>query len=90
MLEIKNSLDWPKVESEIRRLGNILPIFDSDTKRVIKHVSQMITELSKLEVEARNTKSKSCIVKCNEQAKKINEELKQIQKIHLMSVLSRQ
>jgi len=89
MLEIKNSLDWPKVESEIRKLGNMMPIFEADTKRVIKHVSQMITELSKLEVEARNTKSKSTIKRCEEKASKINEELKQIQKFHLMSMLSR-
>jgi hypothetical protein len=89
MIEIKNSLDWPKAESEIRKLGNMMPIFESDTKRVIKHVSAMITELSKLEVDARYTKSKSSIAKCQEQATKINQELKQIQKIHLMSVLSR-
>lgn len=88
-MEIKNSLDWPKVESEIRKLGNMMPIFQLDTKRVIKHVSEMVTELSKLEVQARNVRSKSSIAMCQAQANKINEELKQIQKIHLMSVLSR-
>lgn len=89
MLEIKNSLDWPKAEAEIRKLGNLMPIFESDIKRLTHNISIMITELSKLEVEARNTRSRSAVFKCEEKAKSINEELKKIHKFHLMSLLSR-
>lgn len=88
MLEIKTSLDWSKIETEIRKLGNMLPMFDGDVKRILNHVSTMIKELSQLEVHARNTKSRSSIRDCESKVHKINEELKQIQKFHLMSMLS--
>ena len=88
MLEIKSSLDWAKTETELRKLGNMLPMFKADIKRIIDHVGDMVRELSQLEVEARNTRSRSLAAKCESKAAKINEELKQIQKFHLMSMLS--
>ncbi len=89
MLEISNSLDWPKIEKELRHLGNMMPIFESDTKRLIHNISHMVTELSTLEVTARNTKSKSSIARCQEKAKEIKQEIKKFEKFHLMSMLSR-
>jgi len=89
MLTIKQSLDWPSVESELRKLGNMMPMFNHDTRRFINRIGEMVSELSKLEVEARRTHSKYSIDRCKHQADRINEELKQVHKIHLMSVLSR-
>lgn len=89
MLEIKSSLDWAKTETEIRKLGNMLPMFDGDVKRIINRVSIMVKELSQLEVEARNTRSKSLTAQCQNKAAKINEELKQVQKFHLMAMLTK-
>jgi hypothetical protein len=88
MLEIKTSLDWSKTETEIRKLGKLLPMFDADVKRILNHISTMIRELSQLEVEARNTRSPSAQRLCSQKVAKINEDLKQIQKFHLMSTLS--
>lgn len=88
MLEIKSSLDWSKTETEIRKLGKLLPMFDADVKRILNHISTMIRELSQLEVEARGTRSPSAQRLCSQKVTKINEELKQIQKFHLMSTLS--
>lgn len=88
MLEIKTSLDWSKTETEIRKLGRLLPMFEADVKRILNHVSTMVKELSQLEVEARSTRSPSAQRLCIQKATKINEELKQIQKFHLMSTLS--
>ena len=88
MLEIKTSLDWAKTETELRKLGNMMPLFRADITRIINHVSEMVKELSQLEVHARSTKSRLSICNCESKAKKINEELKQIQKFHLMSMLS--
>lgn len=88
MLEIKTSLDWAKTEVELRKLGKLLPMFDADVKRILTRISAMVKELSQLEVEARNTRSVSSQKMCIQQATKINEELKQIQKFHLMSTLS--
>ena len=89
MLEIKNSLDWPRVETEIRRLKKTVPMFEADLIRLSKHIGSLVTELSQLEVTARSTRSRSVTDDCSKKVAKINEELKQIQKFHLMSVLSR-
>jgi archaellum component FlaC len=89
MLEIKNSLDWPKVETEIRRLKKTVPMFEADIKRVSNYINSLVTELSQLEVKARSTRSRSVTDDCSKKVAKINEELKQIQKFHLMAVLSR-
>ena len=89
MLEIKNSLDWPRVETEIRRLKKTVPMFEADLIRLSKHIGSLVTELSQLEVTARSTRSRSVTAECDKKVSKINEELKQIQKFHLMSVLSR-
>ena len=89
MLQIKTSLDWSKVETEIRKLGSLLPEFDQDIKRIRNNVNTLVKELSQLEVEARSSRSRSMIDKCNKKAERINEELKQVQRFHLMSLLSR-
>ena len=89
MLQIKTSLDWSLVETQIRKLGSSLPEFDQDIKRIGNRIHDMIRELSQLEVEARSTRSRSAVDKCNKKADKINEELKLFQRFHLMSLLSR-
>jgi hypothetical protein len=89
MLEIKNSLDWPGVETEIRKLKKTVPMFEADIKRVSNYIGGLVTELSQLEVKARSTRSRSVTEDCSKKVSKINEELKQIQKYHLMAVLSR-
>jgi hypothetical protein len=88
MLSIKSSLDWAKTETEIRKLGRMLPMFEGDIKRILTGISMMVKELSQLEVEARSTRSRAAQETCNQKVFKINEELKQIQKFHLMSMLS--
>lgn len=89
MQQIKTSLDWAKTETELKKLGRMLPMFEADIKRIINHVSDMVRELSQLEVEARNTRSKSLVAKCDSKAARINEELKQVQKFHLMAMLTK-
>ena len=89
MLEIKTSLDWSKTETEIRKLGRMLPMFDGDVKKILNRVNDMVRELSQLEVEARGTRSPSAQRLCSQKVAKINEELKQIQKFHLMSMLTK-
>jgi len=88
MLEIQSSLDWSKTETEIRKLGRMLPMFEGDVKKILNRVNDMVRELSQLEVDARNTRSPSAQRLCSQKVTKINEEIKQIQKFHLMSTLS--
>ena len=73
MLSIKTSLDWQSTESQIKKLGTLVPMFDHDIQKIIKHISEEIRILSQLEVEYRNTKSKSAGRQCDAQADKINQ-----------------
>ena len=67
----------------------MLPMFEADMKRILNHVSTMVRELSQLEVEARNTRSRATQTECSQKVAKINEELKQVKKFHLMSMLTK-
>jgi hypothetical protein len=87
MLEIKSSLDWNSVETEIKHLGNTLPMFRHDIKRICDSIRPEITILANLEVEHRRTRSRSIEQSCRKQAQKINETLKLFQKFHLMALL---
>ena len=89
MQQLKSSLDWAKIETEIRKLGNLMPIFKNDIKRFTRHIDSLVKELSKLEVKARTRKSASIATECEILVNQINAEIKQIEKIHLMSMLSR-
>lgn len=86
---IKSSLDWETVETKIRKLGGSMPLFKNDIKKFTKHIESMVRDLSKLELAARTRKSQRYADECKEMVDKINNEIKQIEKIHLMSVLSR-
>jgi len=88
MLQIKTSLDWQHVETEIHKLGNTLPMFKHDIVRLTKTVREEVTVLSKLEVEQRSTRSRTLEQQCRTQVAKINETLKLFQKFHLMALLA--
>ena len=87
-MKIETSLDWPKVQQELNKLGNLLPSFKHDIKRVCDTLKQEITILSQLEVENRRIHNPGTQRRCQEQAEKINEILKTISKYHLMAVLA--
>lgn len=87
-MKIETSLDWPKVETELHKLGNLLPSFKHDIKRVCDTVRTEITILSNLEVENRRVHSHRTQQRCQEQANKINEILKTVSKYHLMALLA--
>jgi len=87
-MKIENSLDWPKVEQELIKLGNLLPSFRHDIKRVCDNVRGEITTLSKLEVEHRRLHSNRTAKDCQQQIDKINEILKTVSKFHLMALLA--
>lgn len=89
MQQLKSSLDWAKIETEIQNLGKLMPIFKNDIKLFINHIGNLVKDLSKLELQARTRKSVTLAKECDELVKQINEEIKQIEKIHLMSMLSR-
>lgn len=88
MLKIETSLDWSNVETELHRLGNLLPAFKHDIKRIQDGLRPEIAKLSNLEVEDRRRHSPATRKYCNEQVELINERLKVVQNIHLMALLA--
>jgi predicted metalloenzyme YecM len=89
MLKISNSLDWAQTDTELQKLGKMLPMFQHDIKRLSNNIQIQVSELSKLELKARTTHSRSVLEACERKVEEINAELKQIEKFHLMSLLSR-
>jgi septal ring factor EnvC (AmiA/AmiB activator) len=89
MLTIESSLDWTKVDTELQRLGKMLPMFTHDIKKISKHLSEEVKKLSQLEVEHRNRHSGRTEQLCKDQCSKINQELKKIEQYHLMSLLAK-
>ena len=88
MLVITNSLDWAQTETALIKLGDLVPMFRHDIKRLSNNIQSQVHELSKLELKARTTKSRLALQACQDKLDEINNELKQIEKFHLMSVLS--
>jgi uncharacterized coiled-coil DUF342 family protein len=88
MKELRTSLDWDEIHDEIRRLGKMMPEFSADFYKVTIRIRTLVTELGNLEVINRQQKTHSSKDACKKKAKQINEELKLIEKIHLMRILS--
>jgi hypothetical protein len=88
-MELTNSLDWQNIKDEIKRMSRMLPAFSHDFYRITINLDNLVKELGNLEVECRSRKNLSSKDAHNKKVKQINDELKLIRKIHLMSVLSR-
>lgn len=88
-MKLTNSLEWPMIKDEIKRLGRMLPEFSNDFYKVTIHLDSLLKDLGNLEIEMRCRPTVLGRIKCDEKVKQINEELHLIKKIHLMSVLSR-
>lgn len=88
MLKIETSLDWNSVETEIKDLGKLLPMFKGDIKKLCDSIRPEISKLSSLEVEHRRVRSTATARYCRQQVEKINETLKLFQKFHLMALLA--
>lgn len=89
MIELKTSLDWPKVHSELKSLAKMLPEFSNDFFKCIKRIENLVVELSNIEVEQRQKLSEYKKIRHKDKVAQINFEIKTIKKIHLMSVMSR-
>lgn len=53
-MNIENSLDWPQVSNELLIQFNSID-YNPDLRKMYKNIENMVSELSKLEVEARRT-----------------------------------
>ena len=84
-MQIENSLDWQKVgtelQSQISQMG-----FNPDLNKMFVNIGLMVTELSKLEVEARRSRSTRVT---NEKVTEINKAIDHLEKLLLMAMLMR-
>lgn len=82
-MKITSSLDWDKVETQLRTQVNSLP-YNPDLRRMLNNITTMVTELSKLEVESRRTQKFSYT---EPQVIKINQAIDHLEKLLLMAEL---
>ena len=84
-MQIENSLDWQKVgidlQSQISQLG-----YNADLNKMFVNIGLMVTALSKLEVEARRSKSTRVTT---EKVTEINKAIDHLEKLLLMALLMR-
>ena len=82
--KIQNALDWPEVRNELRSaLAKIA--YNHDLYKMLSNIDNMITELSKAEVTARQRKNDVVVTK---QLKSINESIQYVEKMLLYFALA--
>lgn len=82
-MKIEQAVDWQKIKANL--LNQIKSIgYNPDFNKMIKNIDSMITELSKVEVEARRIR-KSNMVK--NQLDNINHAIDHLEKLLLMAQL---
>lgn len=88
---ITNSLEWihyrpgrlPPYRDTLQDKINALP-FNADLRRLLKNIDEMVADLSRLEVEARRTKSQH---KVEDQLAKINAAITTLEQWLIMAAL---
>jgi len=82
-MQIENSLDWQAVHTELRTQIGQLP-FNPDLRRMLNNISNMVSELSQAEVEARRISKMSYT---ETKVVQINEAIKHLEKLLLIAKL---
>ncbi len=84
-MEIQNSLDWQKVHADLSSQLSSSG-YNPDLYKMLNNITLMITELSKLEVEARRSKSTRLT---EEKVVDINKAINHLEKLMLIAMLMR-
>lgn len=80
-MEIKQALDWQKVNSQLRKQLSQVN-YNPDLHQMLKNIDQMVTELSKNEVVARQARRTSML---HNQLDKINKSINHLEKLILIA-----
>jgi hypothetical protein len=84
-MEIQNSLDWQKVNADLSsQLSSVG--YNPDLYKMLNNITLMVTDLSKVEVEARRSKSTRVT---EEKVVDINKAINHLEKLMLMAMLMR-
>lgn len=82
-MQIENSLDWQAVHTELRTQIGQLP-FNPDLRRMLNNISNMVSDLSQAEVEARRISKMSYT---ETKVVQINDAIKHLEKLLLIAKL---
>jgi hypothetical protein len=80
-MEIKAALDWQKVGTNLRKQLSSVS-YNPDLKQMFKNIEDMVSELSKSEVVARQTKRTYHL---ESQVQKINKAINHLEKLILIA-----
>lgn len=83
IMEIKTATDWQLVYKNLRTELHSIG-YNPDLTKLVDNIATMVTELSKLEVEARRSKNTSKVLP---QIKLINQAISRLESLLLMAKL---
>ncbi len=86
--QITNSLDWQTVRTKLSKSKSNLGIFTKDIDRLLKSIDHEVTNLGKLEVIVRNTKSRSSYENAQKQLDKVNQMIKTFKKFYMIALMT--
>ena len=88
-MQITSESDFKKLREQFSIWRKRFPMFTHDVQRIEKIINQHITAHSKIMVMYRQTKNRSYLEKAQQEIDTINTVLATVEKMELMSLLSR-
>ena len=88
-MKIESDKDFKQLRDQFTAWRHRFPMFTHDVQRIEKIINQHITAHSKIMVMYRQTKNRSYLEKAQQEINTINTVLATVEKMELMSLLSR-
>ena len=87
-MQIESDKDFTQLRKQFGVWRKRFPMFVHDVKRIEKIIDEHIQAHSKIMVQYRQTKSKSCLEKAQKEIDTINQVIATVEKMELMAMLS--
>ena len=88
-MKVESDKDFKQLREQFTAWRHRFPMFTHDVQRIEKIINQHITAHSKIMVMYRQTKNRSYLEKAQQEINTINTVLATVEKMELMSLLSR-
>jgi hypothetical protein len=88
-MKVESDQDFKQLREQFKAWRHRFPMFVHDVQRIEKIINQHITAHSKIMVMYRQTKNRSYLEKAQQEINTINTVLATVEKMELMSLLSR-
>jgi len=88
-MKVESDQDFKQLRDQFTAWRHRFPMFTHDVQRIEKIINQHITAHSKIMVMYRQTKNRSYLEKAQQEINTINIVLSTVEKMELMSLLSR-